>query len=280
MKHSKIPLLLLSALLLSAASSVLASPISGAKTGIKALLHYGDDVAKAAARCGDDVAKTGAKAAAKEGGTAASCADDLIGAAVKNGDESAKAGGEVLGHGADDAARLASEVLERSRLVQAVAAQSDDALKAAEKALPAEAAPRGVRRVRFPNPSPKQIMAGGVAVGTVVAAHEVADGAQTLERDIGDSIKNVEQNSPELLPKILSELTRPATAAAATVTLAAVGCALYVFFPLMARARARLAARKPSKKKTRRDRTRRRKRATPHDKNRPENHNPTTTESV
>ena len=129
--------------------------------------HYGDDAAKAVAHYGDDAAK----------------------AATHHGDDAAR----MAARGGETAATHLTP-----QVVRTVDAAVDAARVEAHAAQPAVEAIH-----RTPIVRPMHLAAGGAAVGTVVAAHNLTAGEREKDRAIADATRQTVAEHPELLPDVV-----------------------------------------------------------------------------
>lgn len=129
--------------------------------------HYGDDAAKAVAHYGDDAAK----------------------AATHHGDDAAR----MAARGGETAATHLTP-----QVVRTVDAAVDAARVETRAVQPAVEAIH-----RTPIVRPMHLAAGGVAVGTVVAAHNLTAGEREKDRALADATRQTVAEHPELLPDVV-----------------------------------------------------------------------------
>jgi hypothetical protein len=196
----------------AAAGKVVAKPITKA-AGREVVEKAAREAAEKAAReVGEKIAREVAERAAREGSEKVT--RELAERAAREGAEKiAREAGEKVARGttAKVASRTAGE-----RIVETVA-------------------------------KPKVLLAAGAGTAVVVGSHNVSKGARNAMENVGEVVRDIAENHPEMLPEVIKQGGKPVTAAAhatsGVIFLLFALIALWFFLPAIRLARARMAAR-------------------------------------
>ena len=161
-------------------------------------------------------------------------------------------GEKIAREAAERAAREGSEKVTREVAERAVREGAEKiACEAGEKVSRGAAAKVASRtageRIVETVAKPKVILAAGAGTAVVVGSHNMSKGARHAMENVGEGVRDIAENHPEMLPKVIKEGGKPVTAAAhatsGLVFLLFALIALWFFLPAIRLARARMAAR-------------------------------------
>lgn len=169
----------------------------------------------------------------------------LAGPAGTAGKVAGRATAKVIGREvAEEAAeRTAREAAEKVAVRVAREVAEEAAATATRKAAERTVAEKIVEVVA----RPRVVLAGGAAAAMAVGAHNVSKGARTAMEDVGESVKDIAEKHPEMLPDVIKEGTRPVRSLAnsiqCVVGLAFICLAAWFFAAPLRLLRARITAR-------------------------------------